>query len=487
MSRFLPAAAVAILALPATAQTEAPRIDTPDAADASVTINELNTDDYPDVRVIATVTEGGTPVTGLVATDFRVREDEVDQSPLTVEEQLPPLSVVVTIDTSGSMSDAMAATQDAASTFVEGLDEADSVQILPFAETTDPATAMTSDRAEATQAIAGLTARGDTALFDALAASVDLLAERRGRKAIVVLSDGVDDNGAGEPLSTATLDDVLTAAATVSVPVFAIGLGTEMDEAVLSRLATETGALYLNAPDAAQLSGVYGQIGAQLTGQYSIRYTSSLPADGTERRVDLDAPGGQASKSYTPAGNAPARVPESTGCTTADALVAARPALEESASLHEDGLISNTDRNSDLSNLTQPAKDAANGATENYECLVSAMAALKSLHDDELVTSVTVNAIRSDLADAIGRKCEGESDLSAIEACFELFAKAHRDEILTSVNLNALRATAKEPLITALRAMDDPRAALETVDDLHERELITSVDVNRLRREIRSR
>ncbi len=492
MLRILPFVVLSSLALPLHAQTTgAPRIDTTagEAGEAAVTINELNSDDYPDVRVIATVTEGGSPLTGLTAEDFRVREDEVDQTPLTVEEQLPPLSVVVVIDTSGSMADAMAATQKAAVTFIEGLPDGDSAQILPFAETAEPATDMTEDRAQATAAIGALTARGDTALYDALARSVELLEDRRGRKASVVLSDGVDDDGAGAPLSTATLDEVLASAARVNVPVFTIGLGTQMDEAVLTQAAEATGAAYLNAPDATELGGVYDRIGAQLSGQYSIRYTSSLPADGTERRVDLEAPQGRDSKSYTPGGTVAAPAPDvstgTMGCATADALSGARAGLEEAGSLHKDGLISTIDLNTDRAALIQPAQDAAEGSQEAYDCLVTAMAELTGLSDDGLITAITVNSIQGDLADAVGRPCVDETALPAIVACLELFNRARGDGILGAIDLTALRNARKQPLIESLRAMADPRAALETINDLRKRELITAVDLNTLRSEIR--
>lgn len=68
-----------------------PRLDGVEAAEATeIAISELNTRDYPDVTILATVTLDGIPVPGLGAGDFRVREDEVDQEPLTVAAQLPP-------------------------------------------------------------------------------------------------------------------------------------------------------------------------------------------------------------------------------------------------------------------------------------------------------------------------------------------------------------------------------------------------------------
>ena len=60
---------------------------------------------------------------------------------------------------------------------------------------------MSSNRGAAGKAIELTTARGNTALYDALFTWVDLLKDRPGRKAVVLLSDGVDDNGVGKQLS----------------------------------------------------------------------------------------------------------------------------------------------------------------------------------------------------------------------------------------------------------------------------------------------
>jgi len=63
---------------------------------------------------------------------------------------------------------------------------------------------MSANRDASRKAIDSTTARGNTALYDALYASIDAVKGRPGRKAVVLLSDGVDDNGVGKrrkPLS----------------------------------------------------------------------------------------------------------------------------------------------------------------------------------------------------------------------------------------------------------------------------------------------
>ncbi len=259
------------------------------AAGNQVIINEINTQNYPRVRIFATVLENGALKKGLTARDFRVREDEVDQEPLTVEPQLPPLSVVITLDTSGSMKKRLVQAQAAAVQFLGLLGAGDSAQVISFARQVTVQTPMSSSREAAETAIQATTARGDTALYDALYESIRLAGARPGRRAVVLLSDGVDDDGTGRPLSKRTVPEVLALARQVNVPVYCVGLGSELDEAVLTEIAARSGAQYFNAPEPTELASLYSRIGEQLSGQYAISYTSNLPADGTPHRVQLKA------------------------------------------------------------------------------------------------------------------------------------------------------------------------------------------------------
>ncbi len=268
------------------------------AAGTEIVLNQIAMDQFPSVHVFVTVLKDGKPQSGLAAADFRVREDEVDQQPITVESQLPPLSVVIAIDNSGSMRPRLNETREAAKSFVNLLAPADSVQIVGFAQQVKVLGPMSSNRAAAGKAIALTSARGNTALYDALFTSVELLKDRPGRKAVVLLSDGVDDNGVGKQLSKHSVQDVLQFAKHVNVPIYAIGIGTEIDEALLSGFSQSTGGRYFLTPNASELKNLYDQIGLELAGQYLISYTSNLPADSTTREVQVQYQDSRSAKSY---------------------------------------------------------------------------------------------------------------------------------------------------------------------------------------------
>ncbi len=267
------------------------------AAGAQVVINQIDTSAFPKVTIFALVSRDGVPLKGLGAADFRVREDEVDQAPLTVVPKLTQLNAVIALDASGSMRQRMTDAQVAAKSFIDMLNREDRVQVLSFAREVK-VLSTGGDRQSAKAAIDATIARGDTALYDALYTSVEMLKAIPGRKVITLLSDGADDNGAGRQLSKHSVNDVLALAREVNVPIYTIGVGTEIDETTLRKVADETGGANLIAPQPQELKALYARIGEQLAGQYNIYYTSNLPGDGAEHRVQLKYGEATGSKEY---------------------------------------------------------------------------------------------------------------------------------------------------------------------------------------------
>jgi hypothetical protein len=101
------------------------------------------------------------------------------------------------------------------------------------------------------------------------------------------LSDGVDDNGVGQQLSKHSIDEVIRYARQVNVPLYAIGIGSEVDSALRANIAQSTGALSFLTPKPEELKPLYDRIGEQLAGQYLITYNSNLPGDGSPHQVQV--------------------------------------------------------------------------------------------------------------------------------------------------------------------------------------------------------
>jgi VWFA-related protein len=302
------------------------------AAASQIILNEVNTSRFPVIQVFATVLKNDKPQRGLTAADFRVREDEVEQGPLQVEAKLPPLSVVIALDNSGSMKPRMTETKEAAKSFLEDLGTADSAEVIGFAQQVKILSTMSANREVAKKAVDSTVARGNTALYDALYASVDAVKGRPGRKAVVLLSDGVDDNGVGKQLSKHSLDDLIRYARQVNVPIYAIGIGTEVDAALLAGIAQSTGALSFLTPKPEDLKTLYDRIGEQLTGQYLITYNSNLPGDGSPHQVQVKYGELASSKEY----QSPKLVAASpVASPSASAVVATTPVAKPTADVED--------------------------------------------------------------------------------------------------------------------------------------------------------
>ena len=110
-----------------------------------------------------------------------------------------------------------------------------------------------------------------------------------GRKVVVVLSDGRDENNPGTaPGSLRTLADVSRTLADTDATIFTIGLGPKVDTGLLTKLATESGGEAYFPQDVAQLEGDYARVVENLRRRYVISYTSTNSTrDGKWRKVEI--------------------------------------------------------------------------------------------------------------------------------------------------------------------------------------------------------
>lgn len=165
----------------------------------------------------------GETVRGLGAEDFLVTEDGVPQT-ISVfgHEENQPLKVAFLLDVSGSMAlgGKLEAARQAIHRFVDALRPDDQVALLIFADgAVVVKKGFTTDRALFFDRLDGVEAYGKTALHDALAATPGLLSEAApGRKAVILLTDGVDN------ASSISATESLEMARRVSVPVYVIGI-----------------------------------------------------------------------------------------------------------------------------------------------------------------------------------------------------------------------------------------------------------------------
>jgi Ca-activated chloride channel family protein len=186
-------------------------------------------------NVTATVTDAnGRFVPNLRADDFEVYEDGQPRPIQQFESERVPVSLGLTIDTSGSMlGDKMAAARSALNRFLyDLLDQRDQVFISRFDRHPTLVVDWTDDRRRAAAALGTLKPNGETAIYDAVADAVTRAATgTRRKKAVVVISDG---NDTSSRTSLAELVDLIRSS---EVLVYAIGIDASGD---LSPLAPQT-------------------------------------------------------------------------------------------------------------------------------------------------------------------------------------------------------------------------------------------------------
>jgi VWFA-related protein len=228
----------------------------------------------------------------IAVNDLEVNEDGVPQRIDTFQEAVDPVSIALLLDASGSMVRATETVKQTAREFVAAVRPEDSLALVTFADEPHFAHAFGTDRHQTLDAVDTYVAAGGTALYDALWNTLTNLKTVQGRRAIVILTDGRDENNASTgPGSAHGLDEVLELGRQVGAAIFPIGLGTRVDRSVLVKLAEESGGDAYFSSDPSELSAQFQNIVENLRRRYLLSYTSTnMHADGQWRHVDIHSP-----------------------------------------------------------------------------------------------------------------------------------------------------------------------------------------------------
>jgi VWFA-related protein len=191
------------------------------------------------VRVDVSVTRSGQPVPGLMADDFSVTDDGTPQRVESVSLESVPLSVVLLLDTSGSVAgERLSELTNASRTLVGALHAGDRVSLLTFSRDVVLRVPMTQDRQAIVAALGDLKSYGATALRNAIFSALQLVPQDETRPVILVFTDGRDN------ISWLTQDDLLNAVRQTGVVVHAIELLDPARVTPASRVAGDLLATY---------------------------------------------------------------------------------------------------------------------------------------------------------------------------------------------------------------------------------------------------
>ena len=241
-----------------------------------------------------TVTDkAGQYVKGLKASDFKVYEDGVEvQTNMIASFSLheSPYAAVVLLDSSGSMEARFSLARSAAIRFLDGLRPEDVAAVYRFDSKVERVQEFSGGRDLAPMAYA-IRAKGMTTLNDAIVEASKTLAERpEVRKAIVVLSDGMDT------FSKASGDKAVESALAVGASIYAVDMstlelaGTTRRQSALSLkgFAEKTGGRFVETPGGPALRDAFTGIADELGHQYTISYRPvNKKRDGKWRSLEV--------------------------------------------------------------------------------------------------------------------------------------------------------------------------------------------------------
>ncbi len=228
------------------------------------------------VNVFVNVTDAqGAPVPGLTADDFAVSEDGRPQKIAFFERDTGmPLSIVLAIDTSGSVHKDLAVEKGAAHNFVHALMRpVDQLDLMDFNSDVREVVSFTNNVRRVDAGLDDLSTGPATALYDAIYLASQSLAQRRGRKVLVIISDGGNTKkGVDYPqaLEQAQRGEVIVYSI-IDLPIMAdAGRDTAGEHAMIT-LSEQTGGKYYYANEG-DLGQAFKKISEDLRTQYLLGY-----------------------------------------------------------------------------------------------------------------------------------------------------------------------------------------------------------------------
>ncbi|HKX29913.1 MAG TPA: VWA domain-containing protein [Blastocatellia bacterium] len=254
---------------------------------------------------VTVIDQFNNPIFGLNKDDFTIYEDKVKQNIESVSAEEIPISFGVIVDTSGSMRERLQTVSDAALSLIKQKRQDDEAFVAQFKTEYEQVQDFTNDESDLEWAVSQFFTTGGTSLLDAIITSSNYAQKegKRRRKAIVVISDGLEQNSAVKE------KEVLEAIKENEVQLYMIGFikSEELSTAfgktpamkakdLLLHLAEDSGGRAFFPKDLSEIPAIAAQIAKDLRTQYIVSYyPTNEKKDSTFRslRVDIKPKAGQ--------------------------------------------------------------------------------------------------------------------------------------------------------------------------------------------------
>ena len=233
-------------------------------------------------------------VTGLDEPNFQVFDEKVEQKIEAFSTEDAPISVGLIFDSSGSMSDKIEKSKDAALQFFKTSNPQDEFMLISFADRPDLITGFTAKFENLQDRLLTVKSGGKTALLDAIYLGLsEMKKATTNRRALLVISDGGDNH------SRYTENDIKRAVKESDVQIYAVGIFEPLssrnrtpEEAggpgLLAELSEISGGRLFSVEDTNELPDIAEKISIELRNQYVLGYKpSNLIRDGHWRRIKV--------------------------------------------------------------------------------------------------------------------------------------------------------------------------------------------------------
>ncbi len=274
---------------------------------------------------VGVVDRQGRPVTNLSKENFSLFEDGVKQNISRFEPTVAPFSVVMLLDMSGSTLGFREVIRQSAFRFIDALAPQDRVAVVEFNDKVNLRNDFTTSRKIIGNSIISANGRGKTQLYKALDFALDKLSkEGKRRKAVIVLTDGVDSNARDEdrsflekikegdvanalkPEQSGALNRTLTKSDLQGVTIYPLALPTgdpfklaeptplqlamySASRTRLQMLANRTGGTFNAINHLEDMGRLYASVAADLRALYTIEYSpADTKRDGKWRAIKID-------------------------------------------------------------------------------------------------------------------------------------------------------------------------------------------------------
>ncbi|MBV9887385.1 MAG: VWA domain-containing protein [Acidobacteria bacterium] len=240
-------------------------------------------------------------VTGLDPDNFRVYEDNVEQEVVTFSSEDVPISIGVIFDMSGSMSNKIGKSREAAIQFFKTANPQDEFFLVSFNERAELTSAFTNSVEDLQSRMMLAAPKGRTALLDAIYLGLSQMrGAKNGKRALLILSDGGDNH------SRYNESDIKRLVKEADTQLYAIGIFDPLGyrnrtpeelngPSLLSEVTEMTGGRVFAVENLNDLPDIASKIGMELRNQYVLGYRPSNKAHDARWRkikIKLRAPKG---------------------------------------------------------------------------------------------------------------------------------------------------------------------------------------------------